>query len=145
MSDSGRILSIDYGERRVGLAISDPFAITARGFQTIINKNRESLLKTLIEIIDTNEIKKIVVGMPYSFDGSSGPMAETVKSFAEELSANTEVKIEKWSEEFSSEDAKRELRKLGVDFRKDKSEVDKMAAALVLRSYLNSQPLSELP
>ncbi|MCH7954216.1 MAG: Holliday junction resolvase RuvX, partial [Candidatus Marinimicrobia bacterium] len=68
MSNSGRILSIDYGEKRVGLAITDPLAITSRGFQTLINKDRAGLLKTLIEIINSNEIKKIVIGIPYSLD-----------------------------------------------------------------------------
>jgi len=143
--DPGRILSIDYGEKRIGLAITDPLAITARGFQTLINKGREKLLKTLIEIIKSNEIKKIVIGIPYSLDDSIGPMAERVKKFGAELSAGTDVEIEEWPEEFSSEDAKTELRKLGVEFRKDKGKVDMMAAALILRSYLNAQPLSKTP
>lgn len=145
MSDPGRILSIDYGEKRIGLAITDPLAITARGFRMLINKNRTGLLETLIEIINSNEIKKIVIGIPYSLDGSIGPMAERVRKFGTELSARTDVEIEEWPEEFSSEDAKTELRKLGVEFRKDKGKVDMMAAALILRSYLNAQPLTKSP
>lgn len=145
MSEPGRILSIDYGEKRIGLAITDPLAITARGFQILINKERARLLNTLLEIINSNEIKKIVIGIPYSLDGSIGPMAERVKKFGEELSTKTDVEIEEWPEEFSSEDAKTELRKLGVDFRKDKGKVDMMAAALILRSYLNAQPLTKSP
>ena len=145
MSDPGRILSIDYGEKRIGLAITDPLAITARGFRMLINKNRTGLLKTLIEIINSNEIKKIVIGIPYSLDGSIGPMAERIMKFGTELSARTDVEIEEWPEEFSSEDAKTELRKLGVEFRKDKGKVDMMAAALILRSYLNAQPLTKSP
>ena len=111
----------------------------------LINKNRTGLLKSLIEIINSNEIKKIVIGIPYSLDGSIGPMAERVKKFGTELSARTDVEIEEWPEEFSSEDAKTELRKLGVEFRKDKGKVDMMAAALILRSYLNAQPLTKSP
>ena len=145
MSDPGRILSIDYGEKRVGLAITDPLAITARGFDTLINKNRKELLSTLVDIINSNEIKKIVIGIPHSLDGSIGPMAERVRKFGEELSTKTDVEIEEWPEEFSSEDAKTELRKLGIDFRKDKGKVDRMAAALILRSYLNAQPLTNSP
>ena len=145
MSDPGRILSIDYGEKRIGLAITDPLAITARGFQTLINKGRAGLIKILIEIIKSNEIKKVIIGIPYSLDDSIGPMAEKVKKFGEELSARTDVEIEEWPEEFSSEDAKTELRKLGVEFRKDKGKVDMMAAALILRSYLNAQPLTKSP
>ena len=143
MSDPGRILSIDYGEKRIGLAITDPLAITARGFQTLINKDREGLLKTLIDIINSNEINKIVIGIPYSLDGSIGPMAERVRKFGKELSTKTDVEIEEWPEEFSSEDAKTELRKLGVDFRKEKGKVDMMAAALILRSYLNAQQFTK--
>ena len=145
MSDTGRILGIDYGEKRVGLAITDPMAITARGFETLINKDRKQLLTALVDIINSNEIKKIVIGIPHSLDGSVGPMAERVKKFGEELSTKTDVEIDEWPEEFSSEDAKTELRKLGVDFRKDKGKVDRMAAALILRSYLNSQPLTKSP
>ncbi|MCH7819384.1 MAG: Holliday junction resolvase RuvX [Candidatus Marinimicrobia bacterium] len=145
MSNSGRILSIDYGEKRVGLAITDPLAITSRGFQTLINKDRAGLLKTLIEIINSNEIKKIVIGIPYSLDDSIGPMAVRVRKFGEELSTKTDVEIEEWPEEFSTEDAKTELRKLNVEFRKDKGKVDMMAAALILRSYLNAQPLTKSP
>lgn len=145
MSKSGRILSIDYGEKRVGLAITDPLAITSRGFQTLINKDRAGLLKTLIEIINSNEIKKIVIGIPYSLDDSIGPMAVRVRKFGEELSTKTDVEIEEWPEEFSTEDAKTELRKLNVEFRKDKGKVDMMAAALILRSYLNAQPLTKSP
>ena len=145
MSKSGRILSIDYGEKRVGLAITDPLAITSRGFQTLINKDRAGLLKTLIEIINSNEIKKIVIGIPYSLDDSIGPMAVRVRKFGEELSTKTDVEIKEWPEEFSTEDAKTELRKLNVEFRKDKGKVDMMAAALILRSYLNAQPLTKSP
>ncbi len=143
MSDTGRILGIDYGEKRVGLAITDPMAITARGFETLINKDRKQLLTVLVEIINSNEIKKIVIGIPHSLDGSVGPMAERVKKFSEELSTKTDVEIDEWPEEFSSEDAKTELRKLGVDFRKEKGKVDMMAAALILRSYLNAQQFTK--
>lgn len=133
----GRILGIDYGEKRVGLAITDPLAITARGFETIFNKDRKELLKSLQSIISSNEIKKIVVGIPYSLNGNKGPMAEVVEEFTRDLSSSTEVKVDTWSEEFSSEDAKTALRQIGVDYRKNKGEIDKMAAALILRSYLD--------
>ena len=118
-------------------------AITARGFETLINRNRIELLTALVDIINSNQIKKIVIGIPHSLDGSIGPMAERVKKFGEELSSETDVEIDEWPEEFSSEDAKMELRKLGIDFRKDKGKVDRMAAALILRSYLNAQPLTK--
>lgn len=137
MNEPGRILAIDYGEKRVGLAMTDPLAIIASGFNTIQNNNRKDLIKELSEIIQSNGVNGVVVGIPYSLDGESGPMAESVKEFVRELESSVEVKVETWPEEYSSEDAKSELRKLGVDYRKDKGEVDKMAAALILRSYLD--------
>ncbi|MCH8927144.1 MAG: Holliday junction resolvase RuvX [Candidatus Marinimicrobia bacterium] len=137
MNEPGRILAIDYGEKRVGLAMTDPLAIIASGFNTIQNNNRKDLIKELLEIIQSNGVNGVVVGIPYSLDGESGPMAESVKEFVRELESSVEVKVETWPEEYSSEDAKSELRKLGVDYRKDKGEVDKMAAALILRSYLD--------
>lgn len=117
--------------------MTDPLAIIASGFNTIQNNNRKDLIKELLEIIQSNGVNGVVVGIPYSLDGESGPMAESVKEFVRELESSVEVKVETWPEEYSSEDAKSELRKLGVDYRKDKGEVDKMAAALILRSYLD--------
>ena len=117
--------------------MTDLSAIIASGFDTIQNNNRKDLIKDILEIILANKVNKVVVGMPYSLDGESGPMAESVKEFVRELESSVEVKVETWPEEYSSEDAKSELRKLGVDFRKNKGEVDKMAAALILRSYLD--------
>jgi len=137
LNEPGRILGIDYGEKRVGLAMTDPSAIIASGYNTIQNKNRNDLIKELSEIIQSNGVSEVVVGIPYSLDGESGTMAESVKEFVRELEASIKVKVETWPEEFSSEDAKSELRKLGVDFRKNKGEVDKMAAALILRSYMD--------
>jgi len=137
LNEPGRILGIDYGEKRVGLAMTDPLAIIVSGFNTIQNKKRKDLIYELSEIIRSNGIMEVVVGIPYSLDGEKGPMAESVEEFARELGSSIEVKVETWPEEFSSEDAKSELRKLGVDFRKNKGEVDKMAAALILRSYMD--------
>lgn len=117
--------------------MTDPSAIIASGFNTIQNKNRKDLINELSEIIRSNGIMEVVVGIPYSLDGEKGPMAESVEEFARELGSSIEVKVETWPEEFSSEDAKSELRKLGVDFRKNKGEVDKMAASLILRSFLD--------
>ena len=117
--------------------MTDPLAIIASGFKTIQNKNRKDLIKELSEIIQTNGINEVVVGIPYTLDGESGPMADSVEEFVRELESSIEVKIKTWPEEFSSEDAKSELRKLSIDFRKNKGEVDKMAAALILRSYMD--------
>jgi len=117
--------------------MTDPSAIIASGFDTIQNNNRKELIKDILEIILSNEVSTVVVGIPYSLDGEIGPMAESVLEFVGELESSVEVKVETWPEEFSSEDAKSELRKLGVDFRKNKGEVDKMSASLILRSYLD--------
>lgn len=117
--------------------MTDPSAIIASGFDTIQNNNRKELIKDILEIILSNEVGTVVVGIPYSLDGEIGPMAESVLEFVGELESSVEVKVETWPEEFSSEDAKSELRKLGVDFRKNKGEVDKMSASLILRSYLD--------
>jgi len=117
--------------------MTDPSAIIASGFDTIQNNNRKELIKDILEIILSNEVGTVVVGIPYSLNGEIGPMAESVLEFVGELGSSVEVKVETWPEEFSSEDAKIELRKLGVDFRKNKGEVDKMSASLILRSYLD--------
>jgi len=76
LNEPGRILGIDYGEKRVGLAMTDPLAIIASGYNTIQNKNRKDLIKELSDIIQSNGVSEVVVGIPYSLDGESGPRAE---------------------------------------------------------------------
>lgn len=132
-----KILGIDYGEARIGMAISDILGCLANPLDTICEKDREMQLEKVSEIIKSEGVSKIVVGYPKRLDGSAGHRAEYTKKFAEDLSAVTGVEYEMWDERFSSTEAHRILETGGVSGKKRKTKVDKIAAVLILQTYLD--------
>jgi putative Holliday junction resolvase len=133
-----RILAIDYGSRRVGVAISDPMNIVARGLPTLEN-NRE-LFKQLQKIVFDHDVAKIVVGMPFNLRGEKGFKAKEVDEFIEKLRAEIGIPVTTWDERFTSKIAQGVIRELGTKKmkRRTKGAVDKMASVLLLQSYLDS-------
>ena len=138
-SFAGRILAIDFGLKRVGLAVSDPMQIIARALETVQYQSRKELLRRLVEIIRQNEIAGIVMGLPRHMDGSEGEMAKLVRALMTELAARVSIPIMAWDERLSSVQAERALREMGFSARKTKrGDVDRMAAVFILQSYLDS-------
>jgi len=136
---AGRILAVDFGLKRVGLAVSDPMQIIARGLDTVMYKSRKELTHRLVEIIHKNEIIRVVMGLPRHMDGSEGDMAKTVRELMGQLTTRVSIPIETWDERLSSVQAQRALREMGVSSRKTKrGEVDQLAAVFILQSYLDS-------
>jgi putative Holliday junction resolvase len=133
-----RILAIDYGSRRVGVALSDPMNIIARGLPTLEN-NRE-LFKQLQKIVFDHDVAKIVVGMPFNLRGEKGFKAKEVDEFIEKLRAEIWIPVTTWDERFTSKLAQGVIRELGTKKmkRRTKGAVDKMASVLLLQSYLDS-------
>jgi putative Holliday junction resolvase len=133
-----RILAIDYGSRRVGVAISDPMNIIAQGLPTLEN-NRE-LFKQLQRIVSDRAVVKIVVGMPLNLHGEKGVKAKEVDEFIERLRAEIGIPVTTWDERFTSKLAQGVIRDLGTKKmkRRAKGAVDKMASVLLLQSYLDS-------
>ncbi len=135
----GRILAIDFGLKRVGLAVSDPMQIIATALDTITYKSRRKLLHHLVEVVQKNEITKVVIGLPRHMDGSEGEMAKAVRRLMDELAGLVAAPIVAWDERLSSVQAERALREMGVPARAAKrGEVDRLAAVFILRSYLDS-------
>ncbi len=134
---AGRILGIDYGTKRVGVALSDPLGIIAGGAGTLAND--ASVLDRLAEIVRGEEVVCVVVGMPYAPDGGKGAKASEVEAFIEDLRRHVRVKIETWDESFTSVDAHRAFIETGMKRKKrrQKPRVDEMAARLMLQEYLN--------
>jgi putative Holliday junction resolvase len=132
-----RILAIDYGSKRVGVAVSDPLRVISRGVGTF--SNDETLLPLLASIVGRENVRLIVVGMPYSPDGGRGEKAVEVEQFIERLKEEVAVEVVTWDESFSSVKAHETLRASGMrrNRRQEKERVDVMAARLILQEYLD--------
>ena len=133
----GRILAVDYGSKRVGIAVSDEMRMIARGVTTL--ENNERLLDSIAALLVKEEVSFIVVGMPYSADGGKGTKALEVDEFIAKLSTVTNVKIDTWDESYSSVDAQRAFIDSGMrqKKRREKHRVDEMAARIILQQYLD--------
>ncbi len=132
-----RIMGLDVGDRRIGVAMSDPEGIIASPTTIVTRNNDNTAIDSILRLVDKYEIKVIIVGMPYSLDGSSGLQAVKVKEFVNELSKKTSANIELRDERLSTIGAGRLLRQAGNKKAK-KSPRDDAAAAFILQGYLDS-------
>ena len=136
-----RVLGIDYGDSRVGIAITDPLGITAQGLETIeYNGKDKALLKRLDEIIANYEIAAIVLGMPINLKGEETVRAEVTKTFLHKLKCKyPNLKIELVDERLTSVQAHKTMNELGLKNKKKKEIVDTLAATYILETYINSK------
>lgn len=141
-SDSGskefRVMAIDFGEKRIGIALSDPLLTFAYPYTTL--NNDQNFYKNFEKIILEKNINKIVLGLPTSFKTSSAKLAEKIKKFQEELIKKFKIEIILWDEEYTSVIAERRIIESVArkKKRKDKSLIDQNAAAVILQEYLDS-------
>ena len=133
-----RILALDHGTKRVGVAVSDEMYIIAQPLEYIPPDPFAAFLARLQQIISEKEIGQILVGMPRNMDGSYGPAAFKVQTFVAALKDALTVPIKTWDERLTSAQANRFLLEGNVRRDKRKEKVDKMAAAILLQSYLDS-------
>lgn len=131
-----RILGIDPGERRIGLAISDELGITAQGLDTFDRRAGQDFLIFVGDLVRTRGIEEIVVGDPVQLSGKRGEGSLRARAMAEELQRETGVPVRLWDERLSSEEARRTIRSAGGGKRR-KGVVDRLAAVLILQSYLD--------
>lgn len=138
-----RTLGLDMGERRVGVAISDPTGTVARPLQTLLRGSREEDCSAITTIVAGHGVGLVVVGQPLSLDGTEGPQARRVARYAEELAACLPVPVVSWDERFTTvaaEDILRQSRrKKEIRRARAEGQVDAIAAAVILQSYLDSQ------
>jgi putative holliday junction resolvase len=132
-----RILAIDHGSVRMGLAISDEMKIIAQPLEFVPAEPFSAFLTRLKEIIREKEVELILVGMPRNMDGSYGPAALKVREFVAVLNETIGVPIKTWDERLTSAQANRFLIQMDVRRKERKEKVDKAAAALLLQSYLD--------
>ena len=133
-----KILGIDYGEARIGVAISDSLGMIANPLDTISEKDRNLQLITTAQVARDNGAEKLVVGYPKRMDGTLGHRAEYTEEFAKELSRMLEIPYIMWDERLSSTEAHRILESGGVSGKKRKTKVDKIAAVIILQGYLDA-------
>ena len=137
--NSMRILGIDYGDSRVGLAISDPLGITAQGLETIYHKgNDKVVLHRLEEIMIQYEVDKIVIGMPYHMNGTSSTRVEITNQFIHKLNCKfNKIPVETIDERLTTVAAHKTMNFLEVNNRKKKDLVDTISAVYILEIFLN--------
>lgn len=133
----GRLLGIDYGKKRVGLAISDPLGMFASGLETLQNVSAKQLLKEIQELINAYDIEKVVLGLPLKTTGEPGEAAEAVQAFGALLTEKTGLPVVYEDERFTSVIAQQALREQGVQPSRQKHLIDKTSAALILQHHLD--------
>jgi putative Holliday junction resolvase len=134
-----RILAIDYGARRMGLAVSDPLGITAQGLETLERKNKRSDFSRLEKTIREYGVREIVLGNPLRMSGEAGTQSQKVADFAQELQQKFHIPVHLWDERLTSAEANRLLREAELSIRKRAQAVDRMAAVLILQSFLQAR------
>jgi putative Holliday junction resolvase len=134
-----RILSLDHGTRRIGVALSDEMKIIASPLEFIPSEPFENVIARLGEIIREKEVELILIGMPRNMDGTYGPAAQKVKEFIASLQTHIATPIKTWDERLTSAQANRVLLQGNVRRDQRKQNVDKMAAAILLQSFLDSR------
>ena len=133
-----RVLGVDYGDVRVGVALSDSNKIIARPFKTLINKNSKDLLINLEEIINQNEIDEIVIGVPYNMSGQDTKQTEKVREFIAILKQKFELSINLIDERLTSIEAEGIMHKMNIKTGSNKGKIDKIAASIILQEHLDS-------
>ncbi len=133
-----RILAIDHGTKRMGLALSDELKMIAQPLEFVPAEPFKQFLERLREILRTKEVELILVGLPRNMDGSYGPAALKVREFVAVLKEAVAVPIQTWDERLTSVQANRYLVQANVRRDQRKGKVDKTAAAILLQSYLDS-------
>ncbi len=135
-----RILGIDYGERRVGLAVSDPLKIIAQPYATLVRDTGDRWWSQLAAVISEQEIELAVVGYPLTMSGDRGSQAQVVDQFIADLEQKLAVPVERYDERLTTVAARKALQQQGIKTGHNKEMVDRTAAALFLQNYLDSQP-----
>jgi putative holliday junction resolvase len=132
-----RILALDVGDKRIGVALSDPLGLTAEPLKVVARTaSIKADLRTVEELIQQYEVSKIVVGMPVMLAGEEGVQAGKVREFVERLSRRVRIPVVTWDERLSTVEAERLLLEAGQSRSKRKQVIDKIAAAVILQSYL---------
>lgn len=139
----GRVLALDVGARRIGLAVSDPLGLTAQGLPTLARKNKRTDLEALRRVVEDHEAVLVLVGHPLHLSGRAGVQAQAAAEFAEQVRKHIGCEVKLWDERLTTAEAQRVLRESGISTGKRAAAVDRMAAVLLLQSYLDHESMTE--
>ena len=133
-----RLLGLDVGTKRIGVALSDPLGFLATPLLTLSHENEQKDIENVLEIALDYDVSTIVVGLPISLDGKLWQQGQMILGFANMLRKASPINIDTWDERFTTVEAEKLLREAGAEPSKIKSKIDSAAAALILQGYLNS-------
>ena len=140
-----RVLALDVGGKRIGVALSDPTGLLASPLTTITRSSEPEDIDSVLRLVQENGVEEIVVGLPLSLSGRAGPQAKRVTGFTERLSERAAVPVKAEDERYSTAQAERLLRQAGAKPSEDRARVDAAAAAVILQSYLDSRRAASTP
>jgi len=132
-----RSLGLDIGDKRIGVALSDPKGILASPFTIVNRRNETADIEAIVDIINQHQVERIIVGLPRSMDGSISKQAEKVGAFIQELRNHTKVPLEFRDERLSTVSANRLMQEIDVKKTRGKARHDAIAAAIILQGYLD--------
>ena len=133
-----RILALDLGKKRIGLAVSDPLRITAQGLPNIERTNKRTDLAALDALARERDVGLFLMGNPINMGGREGRQSGWVREFAAALESHTHLPVQFWDERLTSVEANRVLRQSGVSIAKRAAAIDRLSAVILLQSYLDS-------
>jgi len=139
----GRVLALDLGKKRIGLALSDELGITAQGLKTLEREGRRDDIEILRRLTVENNVKLILMGDPLHMSGERSRQGDYTREFARELEYKTGLPIRFWDERWTSREAERTLRGSGIAHSERKPAIDRLSAVILLQSYLDSPEASQ--
>ncbi|UCG25092.1 MAG: Holliday junction resolvase RuvX [Chloroflexota bacterium] len=137
-SDEGRILALDLGEKRIGVAVSDETRTIARSVAVVNRQARRADFRRINELVEQHKVSLLVVGLPLLASGEEGDKAAWVRDYASDLQRNLGLDLKFWDESFTTVKAEASLRERGIRGRRRRQRVDAVAAAFILQSYLDA-------
>ena len=135
-----RIIGLDYGEKRIGVAVSDEMGMIAQPVDVVVRKNRQKDLESITALVKKYCPEKIVIGYPVRLDGTEGIQCQKVNRFAAILALHLQLPVIRWDEAFSTKEAEEILMRSHMKREKRREVVDKLAASIILQDYLKSIP-----
>ena len=133
-----RIMGLDFGDKRIGVAVSDPTGLIAQGLEVLERgKSLKADLLRVRDLAEKNEVETIVIGLPRNMDGSLGPQAEKVRMFGQKLAGLLDLPVKYWDERLTTMAAEKLLIQADVSRARRRKVIDKMAASLILQGYLD--------
>ena len=134
-----RILGIDHGDARIGLALSDELGMLAHPLETLDGREKfKAIARKIAELIAAKRIERIVIGLPRNMNGTYGPAADKIREFVEKLKPLIAIPIVLWDERMTTQQAQRNLHEAGRTVKNSRQIIDQAAAVIILQSYLDS-------